>query len=195
MTSWEFGHVVLRLFADWLILMLMLRGTLVRSNISSQHPIMLFSVGFTQWILSPFLNCIRFCQPIFCVVIAIFSIALWVNIFTLATHPLLDYDFFAWYTWIGILLLTCIDLIRQLCMLTTVLIIASWLFNWLYPVSVFTGAINNLVKQLLKCAQPIRMNRLYWFGLIVVLLIQLIGMPVIQGLEKQSIALLQLTVK
>lgn len=192
MIGWELLGYLLRLLSDSLLLILLLRFYLDRLHVPPRHPLMQFCVTLTRFIVSPIANLFKI-QRINSVLIAIVGIALCANWVILTINPLLSYDFLALATWIGIISLTGIDVIRQLLTLATLLIIAYVLLSWLRPIDELTALIHKIIEPFLKPLKWFKIANMQLGCLVTVLLIQLIGLLFIGWLELQCAALLQLT--
>jgi len=192
MIGWEILGYLLRLFSDWLILILLLRFYLDWLHIPSGYPLMQFCVTLTRFIVSPIANLCN-TPRINPVLIAIVGIALCTNWVILMINPLLSYDFLAPATWIGIMGLTGIDVVRQLLTLATLLIIAYALLSWLRPIDELTALIHKIIEPFLKLFQWFKIANTQLGCLVAVVLIQLIGLLLIGWLELQCAGFLQLT--
>lgn len=193
MISWEILIHLLRLLSDWLLLILLLRFYLNRLHMPLRYPLMQFCVTLTHFIVSPIANLFK-TKRINPVLVAIVCVALCTNWIILIINPLLSYNFSAPATWIGIIGLAGIDVIRQSFTLLTLLIIAHVLLSLLRPIDELTVTIHKIIAHFLKPFQWLKIANIQLGYLIAVLLIQLIGMPLIGWLELQCAAFLQLII-
>lgn len=192
MIGWELLSYLIRLLSDSLLLVLLLRFYLNRLHIPPRYPLMQFCMALTRFIVSPIANLFKI-KRINPVLIAIIGIALCTNWVILIINPLLNYDFSVPATWIAIIGLTGIDVIRQLLTLATLLIIAYVFLSWLRPIDELTAVIHKIIAPFLKPFQWFKIANMRLGCLVAVLLIQLIGMSLIRWLELQCASFLQLT--
>lgn len=193
MTYWEILIHFFRLLADWFLLVLVLRFYLEWIRAPYQHPLVRFCIQLTSFLVSPIEKLIPLNGSyINHSLILAWLVAFVANLAILVINPLLSYNFAALITWIGLILLSFVDLLRQSATLLVVAIVVQSLLTWLRPFSPFTPLLNQITAPFLRPFQFLRIGNVYVGALVLLLLVQLVVIPILSFLALQLVRWLPL---